>query len=106
MSNTWATDLMNIMEELDDDECEKLFLLLEEIPKSKRTNSRAKMAEIIISRYGEHQSILKISKAMDDLQKKDPKVLKLLEPHVERVESMKRQDALKRKHEDEKENER
>ncbi|KAM9331774.1 uncharacterized protein KZ484_017027 [Pholidichthys leucotaenia] len=105
--NSWEKDLLEILEDMDDNECDRLFAYLGKIPKSERTKNRPKLAEIIIEKYGADPSVLKIRAAIDYIPKNDGHVLKLLQPHVERVESMKKkEEALKRKHEDEKANER
>ncbi|XP_030009147.1 uncharacterized protein LOC115432446 [Sphaeramia orbicularis] len=84
----WKKDLTCILEELTDDQYQKMLECLDNIPQQKKSSvKKAEMPKVIIEHLGVNDSILAICEAMDQIPRKDTRVQELLRPFVHRVEN-------------------
>ncbi|XP_023197649.1 uncharacterized protein LOC111610009 [Xiphophorus maculatus] len=84
-SSDWKSALSRIIEELSEQQYQRMLDKLEKIPKSvKHDTHREHMAQTILEHYGEEKSIAEIRRIMDKIPRKDEKVQKLLRPFVEK----------------------
>ncbi|XP_054610237.1 uncharacterized protein LOC129168702 [Dunckerocampus dactyliophorus] len=95
----WKRTLTSILEELSNDQLQKLLEHhLDKIPQSRKESlSRDHLSQLIVEHYGEEKSINLIQKAMKDIPRKDEAVMSLLLPYVHNVKEMKRKRAEARK---------
>ncbi|KAM4546014.1 uncharacterized protein PAE49_018439 [Odontesthes bonariensis] len=82
----WKTQLIRILDHLDESQFKKLLIILEKIPQGMKTGKvREEMPQIIIQYYG-LDSITIVAKAMDEwIPRKDAAVQDLLRPMVTRL---------------------
>ncbi|XP_007544533.2 uncharacterized protein LOC103132674, partial [Poecilia formosa] len=94
LENQWRSNLSSILDELSEEEYEKLLVLhLDKIPGGmKDKKHRGKMPQIIIQCYGLDMSIKVISKAMDKIPRKDHKIQDLIQPMLQKLEVLTQQD--------------
>ncbi|KAK5610270.1 hypothetical protein CRENBAI_007886 [Crenichthys baileyi] len=93
----WKRALTKILEELGDEQYQKMLEFLDDIPKSvKRSSLREHMAQSIIEHYGEDGSISEISKIMQEIPRRDHAIQDLLRPFVEKLEEEKKGKKKKR----------
>lgn len=79
---TLKSALLSIMEELDEEQYEKMLLLLGKIPRRKKTGSRPQMVETVLQVYGEKESINVVDNIMKKIPRNDRAVQDLLKPFV------------------------
>ncbi|XP_027129328.1 uncharacterized protein LOC113744337 isoform X2 [Larimichthys crocea] len=84
----WKEALLSIMEELNEEQFEKLLFRLTDIPTSQKKNkSKQEMAQKILEHYGLKKSISVIDDAMDWIPRKDPRIQNLLRPFVDKLKN-------------------
>ncbi|XP_022600471.1 uncharacterized protein LOC111221381 isoform X2 [Seriola dumerili] len=82
----WTTALNSILEELRENEYNKLLFSLDKIPTGvKYAKTREEMPQIIIQYYGTEKSITVIKKEMEQLPRMDCKVQGPLRPFVDKL---------------------
>ena len=83
----WKTQLILILDQLDESQFKKLLNFMEKIPQGMKMGKvKEEMPQIIIQYYGLEESITLVSKAMDDwIPRKDAAVQDLLRPMVAKL---------------------
>ncbi|MED6281957.1 hypothetical protein CHARACLAT_027147 [Characodon lateralis] len=93
----WKRALTKILEDLSEEQYQKMLEFLDKIPKSvKRCSLREHMTQSIIEHYGEEGSISEISKIMEEIPRRDHAIQDLLRPFVEKLEEDKKGEKNKR----------
>ncbi|XP_030603057.1 uncharacterized protein LOC115792598 [Archocentrus centrarchus] len=93
----WRIILTEILEDLDEQQYNKMLICLSEIPKCVKTKSREEMPQAIIERYGVETSIHRINEVMDQIPRKDAKVQDWLRPFVDKLKNKQEKTGKKRK---------
>lgn len=80
----WKKALTSILDELEESQYKKMLEYLNKLPRRVREGtSRDEMPEKIIQHYGLEESIPAISKAVDEIPRKDEDVQNLLHPFMD-----------------------
>ncbi|XP_029703809.1 uncharacterized protein [Takifugu rubripes] len=88
LEKEWKQTLTFIVEELDNQQFEKLLELLSKIPKGQKTpNIRGNMAQIINEHYGLEDSVFAIVDAMETIPRRDDKIQEPLKAFVEKLKA-------------------
>ncbi|XP_069001788.1 uncharacterized protein [Embiotoca jacksoni] len=92
----WKEALTSILEDLTEEECQKMLFLLDKIPNSeKNSKSRVQMVQKILQHFGLFNSITEMNNIVEKIPRNDEKVQKLLRPFVDKLK-VKEKKGLKR----------
>ncbi|XP_035864678.1 uncharacterized protein LOC118496564 [Sander lucioperca] len=93
VANKWETALSSILEELTDQQFNKMLSYLDKIPQGVKTGkAREEIPNLIIQHYGPEGSISEIDEIMKEIPRNDPKVQNLLRPFVEKVKEQRQEE--------------